>query len=204
MVPKRRDRDNFAALELRFLLDGFTRNTQRQPALHWWLGRCPPPEKHINMESAMRTLLTSTALGVVLVAGISAAQAQTVFTAQPEVVQTTTTVRTVRPAPHMARHEVVTTRTVTRQVVPSASVIAQQPLPPQPLYDQVAPAPLAADASYQPRLYDSAVLPVAGPGPGWDGATGATSPYIYRYIYEPDRILVIDPNTNITVQALPR
>jgi hypothetical protein len=153
----------------------------------------------------MRTLLTSTALGVVLVAGISAAQAQTVFTAPAQTVQTTTqTVRTVRPAPHMARREVVTTRTVTRQVMPSTNMIAQQPLPPQPLYDQVAPAPLAADASYQPPLYDSAVLPAAGPGPGWDGATGATSPYIYRYVYEPDRILVIDPNTNITVQALPR
>jgi hypothetical protein len=159
-----------------------------------------PAPQTIDMESAMRSLLTSTALGVVLIAGISAAQAQTVFTAPAQTVQTTTeTVRTVRPAPHTARREVVTTRTVTRQVVPSAGMIA--PLPPQPLYDQVAPAPLAADASYQPPLYDSAVLPAGGPGPNWGGAT---SPYIYRYVYEPDRILVIDPNTNITVQALPR
>jgi len=163
------------------------------------------------MESAMRSLLTSTALGVVLIAGISAAQAQTVIMAPAQTIQTTTeTVRTVRPAPHAARHQVVTTRTVTHQVVPSVGVIAQQPLAPQPLYDevapydQVAPAPLAADAGYQPPLYDSAVLPAAGPAPGWDGAAVATSPYIYRYVYEPDRILVIDPNTNITVQALPR
>jgi len=27
---------------------------------------------------------------------------------------------------------------------------------------------------------------------------------IYRYVYEPDRILVIDPATNIAVQAIPR
>ena len=26
----------------------------------------------------------------------------------------------------------------------------------------------------------------------------------YRYVYEPDRILVIDPYTNIAVQAIPR
>jgi hypothetical protein len=154
----------------------------------------------------MRSLLTSTALGVVLIAGISAAQAQTVITAPAQTVQTTTeTVRTVRPARHMARREVVTTRTVTRQVMPSSTVYARTaPLASQPLYDEVAPAPLAAEAGYQPPLYDSAVLPTAAPGPNWDGSGGVTSPYIYRYVYEPDRILVIDPNTNITVQALPR
>ena len=32
----------------------------------------------------------------------------------------------------------------------------------------------------------------------------ATQPIIYRYVYEPDRILVIDPATNIAVQAIPR
>jgi hypothetical protein len=26
----------------------------------------------------------------------------------------------------------------------------------------------------------------------------------YRYVYEPDRILVIDPSTGIAVQAIPR
>jgi hypothetical protein len=152
----------------------------------------------------MRSFLTSTALGVVLVAGISAAQAQTVITAPAPTIQTTTeTVRTMRPAPRTARREVVTTRTVTRQIVPPASMIAGPPVAPQPLYDGVAQAPLAADADYQPPLYDAAVLPAAGPAP-WVGPVGVTSPYIYRYVYEPDRILVIDPTTNITVQALPR
>jgi hypothetical protein len=26
----------------------------------------------------------------------------------------------------------------------------------------------------------------------------------YRYVYEPDRILVIEPSSNIAVQAIPR
>jgi hypothetical protein len=167
-----------------------------------------PPEKHIEklieMESAMRSLLTTTALGVVLVAGISAAQAQTVITAPAPTIQTTTeTVRTVRPAPRTARREVVTTRTVTRQVAAPAALIAGPPVAPQPLYDEAAPAPLAADADYRAPLYDAAVLPAGGPAP-WVGPAGVSSPYIYRYVYEPDRILVIDPTTNITVQALPR
>jgi hypothetical protein len=32
----------------------------------------------------------------------------------------------------------------------------------------------------------------------------ATQPVIYRYVYEWDRILVIDPATGIAVQAIPR
>jgi hypothetical protein len=40
---------------------------------------------------------------------------------------------------------------------------------------------------------------VVAPGP-----LVATQPVIYRYVYEPDRILVIDPITNIAVQAIPR
>jgi hypothetical protein len=152
----------------------------------------------------MRSLLTSTALGVVLVAGVCAAQAQTLITAPVPTVQTTTeTVQTVRPAPGTARREVVTTRTVTRQMAPVAAVVAGPPVAAEPLYDEAAPAPLAAEADYQRPLYDAAVLPPAGPAP-WVGPAGVSSPYIYRYVYEPDRILVIDPTTNITVQALPR
>jgi hypothetical protein len=41
--------------------------------------------------------------------------------------------------------------------------------------------------------------PVVAPAP-----FVATQPVIYRYVYEPDRILVIDPITNIAVQAIPR
>ncbi len=77
---------------------------------------------------------------------------------------------------------------------------------PRPLYDELLPAPIAAVP--QP-LYDE-VLPAA-PAPvvrsrrrerRW--AVVATEPFIYRYVYEPNRILVIDPNTGIAVQAIPR
>ena len=37
-----------------------------------------------------------------------------------------------------------------------------------------------------------------------NGAVVATEPYIYRYVYEPDRILVIDPSTGVAVQSIPR
>jgi hypothetical protein len=32
---------------------------------------------------------------------------------------------------------------------------------------------------------------------------GAAIP-VYRYVYEPDRILVVDPVTNIAIQSIPR
>jgi hypothetical protein len=93
----------------------------------------------------------------------------------------------------------------------------------RPLYDQVGPAyrrPLYNQ--YQRPLYDqvgtayqrplyNAVLPaavesivteLAAVRPSW-GPTG-TAYSLYRYVYEPDRILVVDPYTNIAVQAIPR
>ena len=175
---------------------------------------------------------TATALSLALIGGAPAAQAQTVITReiadQPletvitqrptvvteaplvtvspgtvmsrrvQTVQTTETIRTVRPAPRAARRQTVTTRTITRQrVVPAQSVATI----PQPLYDTVAPGTLITDTGYSPPLYD-AVVPPAGTVPV--ARDGYTTPYIYRYVYEPDRILVIDPNTNIAVQSLPR
>jgi hypothetical protein len=55
-----------------------------------------------------------------------------------------------------------------------------------PLYDAVAPGPTVDDT------YVNAAPPV-----------GAAIP-IYRYVYEPDRILVIDPATNVAIQSIPR
>ena len=98
----------------------------------------------------------------------------------------------------------VTTRTITRRVIPAPTVIARTvPAAPQPLYDEVVPAPIAS--SPQP-LYDEVAAPVASaPTPVVEnGAVVATEPYIYRYIYEPDRILVIDPSTGVAVQSIPR
>jgi hypothetical protein len=156
-----------------------------------------------------------TALGLA-VAGPTAAKAQTVISGQPvetvitqqpvQTVQTTTeTVRTVRPgARPTVRRRVVTT---TRQ-----TVVSQRTVAPQPLYDVVPPAPLVA-RTYAPPLYDTVAPPLydtVAPIPTVDDTyvnalapAGAAIP-VYRYVYEPDRILVIDPTTNIAIQAIPR
>jgi hypothetical protein len=154
-----------------------------------------------------------TALGLAI-AGPTAAKAQTVIPDQPvetvitqqpvQTIQTTETVRTVRPgARPIVRKRVVTT---TRQTVVSQRAVAVQPL-----YDVVPPAPLATRA-YAPPLYDTVAPPLydtVAPVPTVDDTyvnalpPGAAIP-VYRYVYEPDRILVVDPVTNIAIQAIPR
>ena len=143
------------------------------------------------------------AIALALAAAAPAAHAQTVYTQQPDgtviaqepvitapapsivgqppqTVRTVTTVQTERP---VARRRVVVTRqtTVRDSVIPPAPVVAPTvaTVNSGPLYDVVAPAPAA---------------PVVA---------GAPVPF-YRYVYEPDRILVIDPSTGIAVQAIPR
>src|ERR1700722_6905047 len=162
------------------------------------------------------TISALTALGLAVAAGPTVANAQTVISDQPvetvitqqpvqQTVQTTQTVRTVRPgAPPSVRKRVVTT---TRQ-----TVVSQRAVVPQPLYDVVPPAPLAT-RTYAPLLYDTVAPPLydtAAPAPTVDETyvnalppAGAAIP-VYRYVYEPDRILVIDPTTNIAIQAIPR
>jgi hypothetical protein len=153
------------------------------------------------------TISALTALGLAVAAGPTIANAQTVISDQPvetvitqqpvQTVQTTETVRTVRPgARPIERKRVVTT---TRQ-----TVVSQRSVAPQPLYDVVPPAPVVT-RSYAPPLYDA-----VAPGPTVDDTyinavppAGVAIP-IYRYVYEPDRILVIDPATNIAIQAIPR
>jgi hypothetical protein len=167
------------------------------------------------------TISALTALGLTVAVGPTVANAQTVISDQPvetiitqqpvQTVQTTETTRTVRPgARPIVRKRVVTT---TRQTVVSQRAVAAQPL-----YDVVPPAPLAT-RTYAPPLYDNVAPPLVAP-PLYDTvapvptvddtyinnavpAAGAAYP-IYRYVYEPDRILVIDPATNITIQAIPR
>lgn len=155
-------------------------------------------------------------LGVALVAGSAAAKAQTVITRdaaglpvattvitqQPvQTVQTTETIRTVRPRGRVSERRVVTTR---RTVVSEDMMPA--PLPAQPLYDVVTPAtPVVTAPAYPRPLYDTVVAPTVD-----DTVVGAAvAPVVpavpaYRYVYEPDRILVIDPVTNIAVQSIPR
>jgi hypothetical protein len=74
----------------------------------------------------------------------------------------------------------------------AAPVPAPGPYVSQPVYDTVTPAPVAPAPAVVP------VAPVAAPV-----AVGTAVPF-YRYVYQPDRILVIDPNTGIAVQAIPR
>jgi hypothetical protein len=126
-----------------------------------------------------------------------------------ETIQTIQTVRTVRVAPlPPVRRQIVTTRTITRRLIPAAPAVVAGTVAaaPAPLYDTAVPAAVPAPsydydypdtADYGAPLYGVAPAPVvAGPV--------ATAPVIYRYVYEPDRILVIDPTTNIAVQAIPR
>jgi len=167
-----------------------------------------------------------TALGLALAAGPTVASAQTVISGQPietvitqpvQTIQTTETVRTVRPATRLERKRVVTT---TRRTVVSQRTMAAQPLydvvPPAPaplvtrtytppLYDVAAPAPVVTRTYTPPPLYD-----VVAPAPVVDDTVvaplaPAVAPIpVYRYVYEPDRILVVDPVTNIAIQSIPR
>jgi hypothetical protein len=202
----------------------------------------------------MRFHLLYSALGLVFVAGPSAAGAQTVIApdnyGQPvgaivvpqqppatatvlqpaEMIQSTETVHTIRHVPAQpARRQIVTTRTITRRVVPApAAVAATVPaapplaydvavpaLAPQPLYDVAVPATVPQplyDTTVPQPLYNAAVPASADDyysGASYDAAPAVAAPLpagpmLYRYVYEPDRILVIDPVTNIAVQAIPR
>jgi hypothetical protein len=170
------------------------------------------------------------ALGVALLAGTPLAQAQTVetvvtpaqapmviaqdrvlVTAPPVVetvpVQTTETVRTEHWTTHPGRRiarspasrpmdRVTTTRTTIRE--------------------NIAPAPLAPAAIAQPGYMEAvqAPPPAVNPAPLYDYVPPGIAPAgaaleqpplpAYRYVYQPDRILVIDANTGVAVQALPR
>jgi hypothetical protein len=162
----------------------------------------------MQMEQAMRNTISAlTALGLAVAAGPTVANAQTVISGQPvetvitqqpvQTVQTTETVRTVRPGarPTVRKRVVITTR---------QTVVSQRAVAPQPLYDVAPPAPLAT-RTFTPPLYDT-VAPVPTVDDTYVNAlpaAGAAIP-VYRYVYEPDRILVIDPATNIAIQAIPR
>jgi hypothetical protein len=96
---------------------------------------------------------------------------------------------------------VTTTRTTVREAVvqrPAISVMRY----PAPLYNYApgavaAPPPIVGASSYPQPLYDYV--------PGTVGAPPAIMAQPeYRYVYQPDRILVIDPMTGIAVQAIPR
>lgn len=64
----------------------------------------------------------------------------------------------------------------------------------------VMPTPVA---DYGPPPYNAAPPPAYGGAVGPAAGPGGPVP-AYRYIYQSDRILVVDPVTGIAMQALPR
>ncbi len=152
------------------------------------------------------------------------APAATAVVAPPALrtVRTVTTTTTIRPVrrPLVRRRVVVRRRTfVTHHVVPATTtttttVATTMPAPAPyvrgPLYDMV-PAPPATVEPYDTvPLYDTAVQPVppavipATTMPAAAVAPVGSAVPTYRYVYQDDRILVIDPSTGIAVQAIPR
>lgn len=121
-------------------------------------------------------------------------------------VQTTETVRTVRsttrPVRRIARaHALAPRRAATETTTTVTESIRRAPVSPavaainQPSYTEMVRAP----AAYPAPLYDA--VPAAAPPPVVVAQPPIPS---YRYVYQPDRILVIDANTGLAVQALPR
>ncbi len=119
-------------------------------------------------------------------------------------IQTIETVRTIRPvARSTVRRQIVTTRTTIRTF--AANTYSR------PLYDYAGTAPVVSapayrsagyydyGTSYARPLYNTVATPVTQT----IAAPLITAP-AYRYVYQWDRILVIDPTTNIAVQAIPR
>ena len=131
------------------------------------------------------------------------------------VTRRTVTDRVVPGAP-LARAPAALAATYPRPIY-DAVVPAPAPAPyPRPVYDVVAPAPPVVTAYPRPVYGVAAPAPavaapvadvvddtVVGPGGPVPPVVGTPMP-AYRYVYEPDRILVIDPATGIAVQALPR
>jgi hypothetical protein len=96
----------------------------------------------------------------------------------------------------------------TRRTITSERVIPAVPAPslaatyPQPLYDVATPLYNSVPAA-SPSLFDTTVPVADTMAPAYSGAVNNPIP-TYRYVYEPDRILVIDPATNVAIQAIPR
>src|SRR5579863_2407819 len=130
-------------------------------------------------------------------------------------VRTVTTTTTTHPVRHraIARHPYVTGRAVpatTTTTTTVATTLVPAPYVTPPLYD-AAPPPTVEPYDTVP-LYDAEDADVApAPGPAIIPATAAAvvvpvapGAPAYRYVYQDDRILVIDPNTGIAVEAIPR
>jgi len=142
---------------------------------------------------------------------------QPVQTVETVPVETVETVQTVRPLGHARRrsagHRLASSRpenivtTTTRRTILRERVVTPAPAV-AAITEPMVEAPTVLAPAYPPRLYDVAAPPavvtepiVGAPVAGQ--AVGLALP-AYRYVYEPDRILVIDPATGIAMQAIPR
>ncbi|HEY2530992.1 MAG TPA: hypothetical protein VGJ20_24180 [Xanthobacteraceae bacterium] len=212
----------------------------------------------------MRTRVLSTALGLAFVAGVPAANAQTVMSRQiadqpvetavtprppatviaqtplataptaairpVRTIRTVQTVRTGRSVPRgVATHRIITTRrTIAHRVVAAPNVVAAAPAGAagSPLYDEGVPGAVMTAPGYSQPFYDydegvpgpvmsapgysqplfNEVAPASAVDTRLAPPPVAAAPEIplYDYVYQPDRILVIDPTSGIAVQAIPR
>ena len=139
--------------------------------------------------------------------GVLLPPASAVAVAAP--VETVETVRTVTTTePRRVRHRAVRPRTVDRVTTITRTTTVRRA-------GMVAPGVVAAASVYEepmrgPRLYDMVtsapgVAPAGAPVVGTTTAVAAPAAMpVYRYVYQPDRILVVDPYTGIPVQVIPR
>ena len=96
-------------------------------------------------------------------------------------------------APRRGPTETTTRTTISESIAPAPVGPAVAPIAPAPYTDVVAAPP-----AYGAPLYD--VVPGGPPA-----AFVAPPPMpAYQYVYQPDRVLVIDANTGVAVQAIPR
>lgn len=135
--------------------------------------------------------------------GVLLPPASAVAVAAP--VETVETVRTVTTTePRRVRHRAVRPRTVDRVTTITRTTTVRRA-------GMVAPGVMAAAPVYEepmrgPRLYDMVTsAPAGAPVVGTTTAIAAPAAMpVYRYVYQPDRILVVDPYTGIPVQVIPR
>ena len=168
-----------------------------------------------------RSSILLPALGVALLAGTSLARAQTVetiVTPAPTIIAQDPLVVT-EPAPIVESVPVRTTETVRteRSTTHPTRRIARAPAPAPQRSDTVTTTQTTLRENIAPRPFAPAVAvisPPAYPAPLYDVVpAGAMAPPAviaqppmpaYQYVYQPDRILVIDANTGVAVRALPR
>ena len=147
--------------------------------------------------------------------GVLLPAASTVAATTP--VKTLETVRTVTTTQPRRVHRRVVVRprtvdrvtTITRTTTVRPGVVAPGVVAP----GVVAAAPVYDEPIRGPRLYDvvtsaPGVAPAVAPAAPMVGTTTAiaapTAMPAYWYVYQPDRILVVDPYTNIPVQVILR